>query len=180
MKKIINTLLVVVLLSAGSVAYAETGRVNASATSTNARSSQSIKDILLNRRDHRWSKMVDRIEKAITWEDSLVARINSRIAKVKTAGGNTTDAEKFVSDATVQLDAAKTGLENLKALAADAITKEDAGDKTADLKNDLIAMRKAVNDIKKNLIEAHRLLQKVVGNLRGLSGLNNASSTKSN
>ncbi len=203
MKKIINTLLAITLLGTGATVFAENGAIGATASSTNPRprvearqeirnirsdarteirdvraeAREQVREFLEKRATHRWSQMIERFEKAIDKEETLLARIVSRIEKIKVNGGNTADAEKYVGEARTHLAEAKTALETLKTLASEAITKEEARANATEIREKMKAMKKAMDDVKLHLIETHKALQKAVGSLRGLSQLRNASST---
>src|SRR3989344_2842988 len=179
MKKLINIFVIVALLSLGGVAFAQSGRANVGAVSTTSRSAQAIKNFLKNRAEHKWTKMIERFDKALEKEENVMNRLASRIAKIKASGGQTENAEKFLTEAQTHLNLAKTSLENLRTLVASAITEEEAGGTISELKDNMIAMRKAAGETKTHIIETHKALQKIVGSLRGISQLRNASSTPS-
>jgi len=186
MKKLINIFVIVALLSLGGVAFAQSGRANVGAVSTTSRSAQAIKNFLKNRAEHKWTKMIERFDKALEKEENVMNRLASRIAKIKASGKtiiltthNPKVAEKFLTEAQTHLNLAKTSLENLRTLVASAITEEEAGGTISELKDNMIAMRKAAGETKTHIIETHKALQKIVGSLRGISQLRNASSTPS-
>lgn len=191
MRKIILNSLIVSLTFGGAVmAFAETNtsskslgqevktqirkKENASSTlEKNIKREDEIK----KRAEHRFSKMVARFDATIQREEAIMVKINSRIEKIKTVGGKTTDAEGLVVVAKTHLDKAKTALVSLKASADSAITQDISATSTGITKNTLTAMKKAGADIEKELRETHKAMQKTIGVLRGLSQLNNATTT---
>ncbi len=122
---------------------------------------------------NRFENMIIRFGATIEREESILARIVSRIEKVKTAGGNATKAEKFISDAKMHLDEAKTTLAMLKANAE--ITAEletNANLKMASTTRDSLAnLRKISQELEKHLREAHKALVDAVSNLLGMSSV---------
>ncbi len=186
MKKIINIFIVVVLLSFGTSAFAQGIRATSTASSTPSRPGQTIREFLTSRAEHKWSKMVERFDRATTKEEAIFTRISKLIEKIKNNFGQTAEAETFLVEARTHLNLAKTSLDSLKALVAIAIAEEEAGGTIAGLKDNLVAMRKAAKETQTHLIAAHKALQKTVGSLRGRSQLNatttnsRATSTNSN
>ena len=107
--------------------------------------------------------MVDRFEATITREETIMAKINSRIEKIKVLGGQTADAEKLVADAKIHLGEAKTAIEVLKKIVSVAIGEENASSTARIKKETQTNMKKAAMEVEKHLRE-----------------LRNASSTKEN
>ena len=82
-----------------------------------------------------------------------------------------------MSEAKAYLDEAQKQLDALKATAMN--DSQVASSTTASIaKETLSAMKKANQDLEKNLRSAHQSLQKSVGSLKGMSQLKNASSTR--
>ena len=102
-----------------------------------------VKDNIKNRIENRYEKMLVRFQATIDRENAIMVKINSRIAKIKTEGGNTSDAEKSVSDAKILLDKAVVDLAALKTLSDTQATMENASTTLKDLRNGRDAMRKA-------------------------------------
>jgi hypothetical protein len=135
------------------------------------------KELIKNRINFRYGKMFARFQATIDRETAIMSKINSRIAKIKAEGGNTTDAEKYISDAKISLGKAQSALETLKTTAMS--DTNIASSTTVTLaKETLDSMKASGQEIEKNLRTAHQLMQKSVGSLKGLSQLRNASSTK--
>lgn len=196
MKKVtLKILMVVIILGAGATASAQTNVPSTSATpkavqrmqeakqkvasSTEARR-EALAVKLKNQIEHRYSKMLKRYEATIDRETAIMNKINSRIAKIKINGGNTTEAEKLISEAKIHLDEAVLDLEELETLSFTQVTNQNLGTTTKALFDGLKTMRAAGFEIEKHLREAHKNLQKSIGILRGVSQLNNATSTKQN
>lgn len=171
MKKITlsSILMIALLLSGTSIAFADSPQ-KLNATETKDKTAGST----INKIEKRFGNMSDRYLKTIDREDAIVVKIESRIAKIKTAGGNTTEAEKFVADAKTALTSARTSYETLKTMA------DTADSATTTPKQIMTSMKNAVKTIDKYLRTAHGLLQKTIGNLRGVSQLQNATPTKTN
>jgi len=195
MKKIIlNSLITALALGGAVVANAET---NSSSTIRNqmktvrqdtraeikniASSTQAqinaLKDLIKNKVEKRYGKMFDRFQATIDREKIIMAKINSRIDKIKANGGSTTEAEKLVASAKTHIDEAQKNLDALEVIANE--DKEIASSTTDRLSTTTIkSMRNSAQEIEKHLREAHKDLLKSVGVLRGVSQLKNASSTK--
>ncbi|MCX6701900.1 MAG: hypothetical protein NTX96_01765 [Candidatus Zambryskibacteria bacterium] len=122
----------------------------------------------------RFEKMTKKYLETIEREEKIMAKIESRITKIKLAGGNTVEAEQLVIEAKTQLAGARADYETLKTTA----TTVDSVATTT--KAALASMKDIVKLIDKHLRDAHKALQKTVGSLRGVSQLRNASSTKEN
>ncbi len=136
-----------------------------------------LRDLIRNKVEKRYGKMFDRFQATIDREIAIMAKINSRIEKIKANGGTTTEAEKLVASAKINIDEAQKDLDALKVLANS--DKEIASSTTDKLSTTTLAsLRKSTQEIEKELRAAHRDLLKSVGVLRGVSQLNNASSTK--
>lgn len=124
----------------------------------------------------KFDRMIKRIEATIQRQETIMGKINARISKIKTGGGNTTEAEKFVSDAKTKIDTAKTDLQTLKTTAASGA--QDLSTTTDSVKKETLDKMRDVNkNIEKNLKEAHNLLEKALGSLKGMSQLNNGRAT---
>lgn len=145
---------------------------------------QEKKTVQLEKRiENRFDKMTDRYMATIEREESIMAKVSSRINKIKTGGGNTDTADKLVLEAQTHLTEARTAYTSLATIASstEAVTlgSQDLASTTgAVAKGILTSMRKAGMEIEKHLQEAHKALEKAVGSLKGSSGLHNATSTK--
>ena len=137
-----------------------------------------IKENIQNRMGHRFDRMLARFQATIDREEKIMTKIVSRIEKVKANGGNTTLAETAITEARGHVAEAKLALENLKTNTNTAISQEVASTTRMIAKETMTAMRIAGGEIEKHLRLAHKALQKIVGILRGVSQLRNASSTQ--
>src|SRR3990167_11494397 len=72
---------------------------------------------LRERVENRFEKMNARFQATIERLEGLVVRVQSRIEKIKNAGGDILVAERYVNDAKVSLEAAKVLLISLKTTA---------------------------------------------------------------
>lgn len=153
---------------------------------------QRIRNLFQNRKEETKNKIEDRVAssterkvagklenaskkylKTIEREEAIMAKIVSRIEKIKSNGGNTTEAEKLVAEAKNSLLEARKNYEILKSTVISA-------DNATTTKQFLSSIRESTKLIEKHLRDAHKSLQKTVGSLRGVSQLRNASSTKEN
>ena len=136
-------------------------------------SSSDIKrgDIMKKRIGNHFEIMIIRINATIERQEALLARIVSRIEKVKAAGGNTAEAEKIVSEAKDHIANAKKLLEELK-LKIEANASVDVSLMSSTTRNTLLGMRKFTLEIEKELRFVHSSLMKIVGLLRGMSQIN--------
>lgn len=135
------------------------------------------KEIIKTRVEAKFGKMFLRYQATIDRETAIMAKINTRIIKIKAAGGATTDAEKFTAEAKVHLDEAQVALDALKTTALN--DSQIASSTTKSLaKETLEAMKKSGQELEKHIRSAHQALEKSVGSLKGLPQLRNASSTK--
>ena len=189
MKKIVLGVVIVSLFLGNAVTTLAVDGANATASTTRGEKlQQKIKEVKQEVRDeareriasttariidNRYDKMTKRYEDTVAREKAITAKIISRIDKIKTNGGNTTEAEKFVNDAKTKLASAKSAYESMKTL---VINTSNA----STTKETLTSLKSSTQTINKLLRDAHQLLQKTVGSLRGVSQLRNASSTKEN
>ncbi len=179
MKKIVLKIIIVALtLGSGTVALAQ-GYVPQNVKEKNATSTEK-RAIVQNIIKNRFSKMLDRYEATIDREKTIMARLNSRIAKIKASGANTLAAEKLMTDAKTQLDKSVNSLEALRVAINNELIQENASTTSQLTKDAVTSMRKAGKDIENALREAHKAMQKTIGVLKGVSELHNASSTKEN
>lgn len=139
-----------------------------------------MKENIQNRIQHRFDKMLARFQATIEREEKIMAKIVSRIEKIKANGGDVGDSQKNIDEAKGHIAEAKTALESLKTTSNIEISQEIASSTREALKNSLDAMKKAGRDVEKHLRLAHKALQKTIGVLRGVSQLHNATSTKEN
>ncbi len=124
----------------------------------------------------QFDKMLRRIEATIQREESIMSKLNTRIEKVKTGGGNTTEAEKLTAEAKTHIESAKTDLANLKLTAS--TTAQNLSTTTDTVKKENLEKMKGIEKgIEKHLKEAHKMLEKALGSLKGMSQLNNGKAT---
>lgn len=136
---------------------------NVSTTKTDGEAEALIERKISNRFD----KMTARFEATIVREESIMARISSRIEKIKSAGGKTEVSEKLVAEAKIHLSEARTAYENLKVVVNAAISAEVTASTTT--RANLEGIKKATAEVEKHLREAHKALVKAVASLRGVS-----------
>src|SRR3989304_2308879 len=158
---ILKTLIAMLVLSSAGFAYAETD------TDTNV--TVETKQKLRERVENRFEKMNARFQATIERLEGLVVRVQSRIEKIKNAGGDILVAERYVNDAKVSLEAEKVLLISLKTTAEATVALENATTTRAQAKVSLSALAKIAKDIEKNLGSARKSLEKAVGSLKGVS-----------
>lgn len=135
-----------------------------------------VKEKIKNLIERRFGKMFTRYQATIERETQIMNKINTRIEKIKTSGGTTTEAEKLVLDAKTHLDEAQKELTVLKNKAQNE--SEIASSTTQTISKDTLkAMNDSVKNLEKEIRAAHQSLQKTVGALRGSSKLEHATST---
>lgn len=93
--------------------------------------------------------------------DKIIERIESRIEKVKTAGGNTADAEKFVS-------AAKTDLAEVKSMILNLPKVEVTDADSASAPRNFETLRSAVKIVKEEMRSVHENLKNAVASLKSI------------
>lgn len=134
---------------------------------------EEVKNKIEERLDRRFERATEKYLRTIEREEAIMAKIVTRIEKIKLAGGNVVEAEKYVAEAKAHLTDARTAYTSLKTLATNA-------DNATTTKAMITEMKTAGKNVEKHLREAHKSLQKTVGSLRGVSQLKNATSTKEN
>lgn len=130
--------------------------------------------------DNRYGRMASRFQATIERVEMLMARMVSRVEKMKSAGADTTKAEQSIADAKTHIADAKTSLAKLKTIADSA--DSSTATTTKAYKDILKELQKTSTETQKHIREAHTSLTKSIGLLLGLkfSEVKNASSTKSN
>lgn len=110
-----------------------------------------------------WGRMLTRIEAAIERLEKLIGRMESRIEIIKEtdASLDTAPAEADIASAKDLLDQAKADLQTAKDAFEDMLASEEPKDAFAQV-------IESVRQIKKNLVEIHRLLVQAIGNIKGL------------
>lgn len=137
-----------------------------------------IKEEVKNKRvDNKINAVHLRFQATIERQEGIVARIESRLAKIKADGGNTTEAEKILSEAKGHITEAKTALENLKTVAG-------AGAATTTPQASFESLKAASAEIQKHLKASQDSLAKLVERMKAIKVKVNtqlkATTTKTN
>lgn len=119
---------------------------------------------------HLVDQMVKRFNTAVDRLTKIADRIDSRIAKIKATGKDTSSAEKLVADARAKIEQAKGDIVKIPGLVTDGIA-------TTTPKEKFGSLRSTAETIRKELEGAQSSLTKAVKVLRGLSPEHNATST---
>lgn len=111
-----------------------------------------------------------RVFTATLWRlDKIITRVESRIDKVESAGGTTTNAKIFVLEARGYLEQASTSIATFKDLTFTADKAKENFEKVRDL----------ASEIKGYVREAHRSLMNAIRSLKGSPKSDNATTTSS-
>ena len=193
MKKAIYSVVLLSVLSLPALALAEDGveasasvRADASVRTNFTEHIKNIKDEVRERVDFRKASSTERREEKVgklsqrmvknagkvmqaTLErlQKIATRIESRITKVKSAGGDTTLSEKFLAEGKVHLTEAQTSLTAF--LAIDVSSNV--------LSENIAKLREAAKAVKTHLREAHTSLVQAIVNLKGNSTSVHATTT---
>lgn len=154
-----------------------------------ASTSERIKDRLEDARENflriariRVKNIIDRLEATILREEGIYTRIVSRIEKVKSAGGNTTDSERHISEARTHIGNAKTALTTLKNASTTAsqnlVDSNTSTSTTA--KNNLRKVKEMALTVEKHIREARNSLVKAITSLKGVSTTRATTTSSSN
>lgn len=110
-----------------------------------------------------FNRLAKRLQAAINRLHRLIARIESRLAKIELAedGIDTTDVKATLVTAKGKLDEAETALAETQAGFEDILANENPKEAFSDI-------RDLIQGIKRQLTEVHRLLVHVIGNIKGL------------
>ena len=108
--------------------------------------------------------MINRIDATISRLVGLTMRIDSRIAKIKAAGGNTDKADALVVKTKTDIESARTSLAALK-LAAQANASSTVATPTSN-KDSMTAMKKADKEVNAYILDAYTSIEKTVAALR--------------
>lgn len=108
-----------------------------------------------------FTRMVKRLEAAIARLEKLISRIESRLAKLESQGEDVSKIKTEVADAKTKLAKAKTDLEEAKTKLEDVLTNEDP-------KAAFAEVRSLIKGVKSQLIEVHRILVHIIGDIKGL------------
>lgn len=126
--------------------------------------------------EQRIRKMFERIQATIDREIAIANKILSRAEKVRTNGGNTTEAEKYVSDAKAKFSEAQTMLDSLKNASSTVVAIINPGTTATSTKESLGKIKNIVEDIQTAIREGHKNLEKAVKAL-GLANKPTATTT---
>src|SRR3989344_1622060 len=109
--------------------------------------------VTAQKKEKLFEQVATKYLRTIERQENIMARINSRIEKIKALGGNTTEAEGFVTEAKNHLERARNAYGILvgKTTGADEVEKV-----TREM---LTEMRTAGKTVQDHLREAHKLLQ---------------------
>jgi len=113
---------------------------------------------------HFWEKLFRRLEKHIERLETLIERIESRLAKIKEENPKNIDIESVEEE----LDRAKRLLEEAKTDLAAANASLEEVLSSDDPKAAFGLIRETVKNIKTKLVEVHRTLVHLIGNIKGL------------
>ncbi len=127
--------------------------------------------------EHKFLKMTARYDLVITRLENILARLVSRIDKVKANGGDTTEAETLALTAKGHLDEAKTAFATLQTDVNTEISQETASSTKVKLRATLVLMRTDGKNVEMHLREAKETMMKIVGILMGQSGLHATTTT---
>lgn len=170
----------------------ERNQINQEIKTKKTEIASSTKERIENRRDERrenlkriaenkLDKMIKRFEATIQRENSISEKIMSRVEKIKSNGGDTTEAEKYLGEAKTHFDEATKALLILKNATSSADTLIDANTSTSTIiKNGLKKLKDMAQNVEKHIREGHKSLTQAVKSLRGKSRENNATSTSNN
>ena len=110
-----------------------------------------------------FSLMVRRLNAAIERLDGLIVRIESRLTKIESENPDTdtTAIHSELDSAKSQLDEAKANLNAAEASIEYVLSSDDP-------KQAFIILRETITEVKNQLVEIHRILAKLIGDIRGL------------
>lgn len=122
---------------------------------------------LTERRQERvrfsFNRLTKRFQAATSRLRRLTARIDSRLAKIEAEGEevDTTDVKVTLATTKEKLSEAETALAEAQAGFGDTLNSENPEEAFADVKD-------LIKGIKQQLVEAHRLLVHLIGDIKGL------------
>ncbi|HEY4505168.1 MAG TPA: hypothetical protein VJG67_00550 [Candidatus Paceibacterota bacterium] len=127
---------------------------------------------------NQFTKMSDRFGATIERENKILSKIESRIEKIKTAGGNTTEAEKMVVEAKTHLTEAQVAFETLKVVVESTTITTTATSTGQATKTLLQQMKDASKVVEKHIRLAHTTMEKITGVLKRSNPKPQATTTK--
>ena len=116
--------------------------------------------------------MIKRFNAAVERLEKLTARIETRIAKLKSEGKNTAEAEKFVVEAKIQIGEAVAGIAKIEVACETALSADS-------LKGSFEEVRSLADSIRDDLKAAHRALMSTLPIIKGLSTSLNVNASTS-
>lgn len=138
------------------------------------------REIIRQRLSRQYNVVAIRYQATIERLQTIVARLDSRILKIKNAGGNTTASETFSAQAKTDITKAHTDLSSFMALASTtASVQADASTTPETLKTKLTALKTASLLVQKDLNTVRNDIAKSISELKGLKVEIQASSTTS-
>lgn len=108
-----------------------------------------------------FTRMIRRLEAAISRLEKLISRIESRLAKLESQGENVAKIREEVENAKTKLTSAKADLELAKSKLETVLASDDP-------KEAFKEVREIIKNVKTQLIEVHRILVHVIGDIKGL------------
>jgi len=110
-----------------------------------------------------WNKLTTRLSAAIDRLDILTQRIESRLATLEknNPGTETTSIHTQITEAKTKLAEAKTKLAALEIVVQEALDSDTPNDSFG-------VVREGISEIKGLLVEVHRILVHIIGDIRGL------------
>lgn len=110
-----------------------------------------------------WQKLTTRLSAAVDRLDMLIQRIESRLSTIEqnNPDEDTTDIHEQLDQARNDLADAKTKLSALDEIAQEALGSENP-------KDAFEVVRESIKEVKELLVEVHRTLVHVIGDVRGL------------
>jgi gas vesicle protein len=133
------------------------------ASSTMAKKLELKLDVARRIATNRYNVIVKRYGAALQREAAIMDRINSRIGKVKTAGGDTSVAEGFVAEAKTHYDAAAVALQTFSTDMAFATSTQASS--TSVSKQEVSKLKKDSQVVELHLKEGHASLVKAIAAL---------------
>lgn len=154
------------------------------ATSTSAKIEKrdEKREILLRIAGIKLQNIIDRFTATLSRMDNITNKIISRIEKVKSAGGDTTNAEKYVADAQKHFSEARSSLvtlANSTSTAKDLLVDSETSTSTA-VRTGLKKIKDMAMTVEMHIKEGHKSLNSAVKSLRGMSSTNATTTTSSN
>lgn len=126
--------------------------------------------------------MIDRFEATMSRLNGITNKVISRIEKVRTNGGNTANAEKYVADAQKHFADARialTKLETATSTAKELLASSDVSTSTV-IKTGLKKIKDIALTVESEIKEGHKSLNNALKELRGMSSAHATTTSNSN